>query len=126
MADAVERQPNARGMVWSRHGIVTWGEQARESYEAMIELVTKAERRLESRSARFLRAPAPTPIAVAAERAALVAPVLRGLLAPKSGDPDRPHRRMIVRPLVTAEALEFDEAGELRNLRAAARKTHHG
>ena len=110
VADAVERQPNARGMVWSRHGIVTWGEEARESYEAMIELVTKAERRLESHSARFLRAPAPTPIAVAAERAALVAPVLRGLLAPKSGDPDRPHRRMIVRPLVTAEALEFVDA----------------
>jgi rhamnose utilization protein RhaD (predicted bifunctional aldolase and dehydrogenase)/NAD(P)-dependent dehydrogenase (short-subunit alcohol dehydrogenase family) len=110
VADAVERQPGARGMVWSRHGIVTWGEDARESYEAMIELVTKAERHLASRSARFLRAPAPTRVAVAAERAALVAPVVRGLLAPKTGDPDRPHRRMIVRPLVTAETLEFVDA----------------
>lgn len=110
VADAVERQPNARGMVWSRHGIVTWGEEARESYEAMIELVTRAERHLDSRSAGFLRAQAPTPVAVAAERAGLVAPVLRGLLAPKTGDPDRPHRRMIVRPLVTAEALEFVDA----------------
>jgi rhamnose utilization protein RhaD (predicted bifunctional aldolase and dehydrogenase)/NAD(P)-dependent dehydrogenase (short-subunit alcohol dehydrogenase family) len=110
VADAVERQPAARGMIWSHHGIVTWGEEARESYEAMIELVTKAERHLESRSTRFLRAPAPTTVAVAAERVALVAPALRGLLAPKTGDPDRPHRRMIVRPLVTADVLEFVDA----------------
>ena len=49
-------------MVWAHHGIVTWGETARESYEAMIELVTRAERHLERAPARFRRAAAPTPV----------------------------------------------------------------
>jgi rhamnose utilization protein RhaD (predicted bifunctional aldolase and dehydrogenase)/NAD(P)-dependent dehydrogenase (short-subunit alcohol dehydrogenase family) len=115
-ADAVERRPTARAMVWSRHGIVTWGETARESYESMIELVTRAERHLESRAAQSLRAASPTPLAVAAERAGLVAPMLRGLLAPKTGDPDRPHGRMIVQPLVTREVLEFVDADGARDL----------
>jgi rhamnose utilization protein RhaD (predicted bifunctional aldolase and dehydrogenase)/NAD(P)-dependent dehydrogenase (short-subunit alcohol dehydrogenase family) len=115
-ADALERSPGARAIVWSRHGIVTWGETARDSYESMIGLVTKAERHLESRSTRFVRATAPTPATVVAERTGLVAPMLRGLLAPRTGDADRPYRRMIVQPLVTRETIEFvdaEAAGEL-------------
>jgi rhamnose utilization protein RhaD (predicted bifunctional aldolase and dehydrogenase) len=50
-ASVLEAQPAARGMVWAHHGLVTWGDSARESYEAMIELVSRAERFLESRSA---------------------------------------------------------------------------
>ncbi len=42
-AEALESRPEARGMVWAHHGIVTWGDTARESYEAMIELVSRAE-----------------------------------------------------------------------------------
>ncbi len=34
VAEALEAQPEARAMVWAHHGIVTWGETARESYEA--------------------------------------------------------------------------------------------
>ncbi len=36
--------PGAIGMVWSRHGAVAWGDDAREAYERMIEIVTRAER----------------------------------------------------------------------------------
>src|SRR5262249_33672703 len=43
VAAAYETQPEARGMVWMRHGLVTWGASARASYEAMIDLVTRAE-----------------------------------------------------------------------------------
>jgi rhamnose utilization protein RhaD (predicted bifunctional aldolase and dehydrogenase)/NAD(P)-dependent dehydrogenase (short-subunit alcohol dehydrogenase family) len=109
-AEAVERRPSARGMVWMRHGLITWGETARDSYEATIDLVTRAERRLESRSARFLRAAAPTPVPVALARAAAVAPIVRGLVAPPTGDPDRPRRAMILQPLVTPEALAVVDA----------------
>ena len=31
-----------RNPFWLRHGIVTWGETARQSYDAMIELVSRA------------------------------------------------------------------------------------
>ncbi len=44
---ALEDHPQASGMVWAHHGLTTWGESARESYEAMIELVSRAERFLE-------------------------------------------------------------------------------
>ncbi|MDE3179032.1 MAG: class II aldolase/adducin family protein, partial [Acidobacteriota bacterium] len=42
-AEAFERHPGRAGMVWLKHGVVTWGESAQASYEAMIRLVTKAE-----------------------------------------------------------------------------------
>lgn len=42
-AAAFRERPGARGMVWMKHGLVTWGETARESYERTIELVTRAE-----------------------------------------------------------------------------------
>lgn len=48
---AIEQRPDAKGMVWAHHGLVTWGATARESYEAMIELVSQAEAFLEARSA---------------------------------------------------------------------------
>ncbi len=42
-AEALEARPGARAMVWAHHGIVTWGDTARESYETMIDLVSRAE-----------------------------------------------------------------------------------
>ncbi|TMA38371.1 MAG: SDR family NAD(P)-dependent oxidoreductase [Deltaproteobacteria bacterium] len=46
-------------------------------------------------------------VGTALARVRQVAPVLRGCLAEPSGDPDRPHRRAIVLPLVTPEVLAF-------------------
>src|SRR5437870_4049371 len=45
-----------------------------------------------------------------------VAPVLRGCLAEPTGDPDRPHRRVIVRPLITPEVLAFVDSQRGREL----------
>lgn len=115
-ADAIERRPHARAMVWSRHGIVTWGEDARDSYEAMIDLVTRAERRLESRAAGFMRASSPTPVETARARAEAIAPIVRGLLAPTTGNPDRPRRRMILQPLVSADVLAVVDAEGARGM----------
>src|SRR3989449_10563940 len=42
VADPYEAEPGRRGMVWMRHGLATWGPTARASYEAMIEIVTRA------------------------------------------------------------------------------------
>jgi rhamnose utilization protein RhaD (predicted bifunctional aldolase and dehydrogenase) len=50
VADAYEAHPNAGGMVWMRHGLATWGPSARASYEAMIDLVTRAEEYLARKS----------------------------------------------------------------------------
>ncbi len=46
------------GMVLQHHGLFTWGDTARESYERMIDLVTRAEAYLEARGAWSLNTPA--------------------------------------------------------------------
>ena len=111
VAEAVEANPAATAMVWMFHGVVTWGETARESYQRMIELVSRAEEFL--RSSRV----APTvegdeaALAQARRHWSLLAPVVRGLLASESGDPDQPWRRVVlgviqdetILPLLAAE-----------------------
>ena len=106
-AGAYEAKPDATALVWVCHGIVTWGESARESYERMIELVSRAEAYIEQRisSVTLSAAPCPSPETVD-ERLARVAPVVRGLLAQESGNADRPFRRVVMRPLTTRETLE--------------------
>jgi rhamnose utilization protein RhaD (predicted bifunctional aldolase and dehydrogenase)/NAD(P)-dependent dehydrogenase (short-subunit alcohol dehydrogenase family) len=112
-ADVFDSSPRARGIVWMRHGIVTWGETARQAYEGMIELVTRAERFLADEAARGetrsgLRPPAAaTSPEAATERWRRLAPVVRGLVALPSGDPDRPWHRRILSPLADRETLAF-------------------
>ena len=103
-AEACEAQPQARAMVWLQHGIVTWGDTARESYERMIELVSKAEEALE-RGARRPRRATHASLEQTETRLAQVAPVVRGLLAARTQDPDRPFRRVLLRPLIEPEVL---------------------
>ncbi|MCX8033204.1 MAG: bifunctional aldolase/short-chain dehydrogenase [Thermoleophilia bacterium] len=117
-AEALESFPTARGMVWMHHGIVTWGATARESYEAMIELVTRAEGEVAARArGPHGRAPAPkapTPpsetvlsAATCDARIAEISPVLRGLLAHPTGDPDHPYQKVVLKWLCTPEVLEI-------------------
>ncbi len=115
-AAAFERQPDARAMVLAKHGVITWGATARESYERMIEVVGDAEHFVAARARTPLRAAAPTSLETARARVARVAPILRGLLAQPSGDADRPFRRVIVRPLVERAVLDFVDSERGRAL----------
>ena len=45
-AEAFERDTTVEGLILHRHGIFTFGADAREAYERMIEHVTLAEERL--------------------------------------------------------------------------------
>ncbi|MCR9243622.1 MAG: bifunctional aldolase/short-chain dehydrogenase [bacterium] len=49
VADAFDRQPDCRGIVLRKHGLFTFGDDGRTSYERMIELVDRAERFLTDR-----------------------------------------------------------------------------
>jgi NAD(P)-dependent dehydrogenase (short-subunit alcohol dehydrogenase family) len=103
-------------MVWMQHGVMTWGPTARASYEAMIEIVTRAEAYLARKAAGRVTVTAHTPVTTAAKRVRAVAPVLRGCLAQPTDDPDRPHRRVVLRPLVTEEVLAFVDGERGREL----------
>ncbi len=77
-ADIFDQTPTAEALILLKHGIFTFGGDARESYERMIEMTTLAERRL-AKGRRNVFAPIalPPPTACVAE----IAPVLRGLTA---------------------------------------------
>ncbi len=111
-ASASAYQANSKGMVWMRHGLMTWGETARESYEQTIELVSRAEDYLAACSKRSLCIQVRTPLNVAEERWGKVAPILRGALARPSGSPDRPYHRVVLQPLITRESLDFLDSNE--------------
>jgi rhamnulose-1-phosphate aldolase/alcohol dehydrogenase len=113
---ALEKLPEARGMVWMQHGLVTWGETARESYERTIELVDAAERYLEEKAKRRLTVEVTTPLETAAARLEQVAPIVRGLLGEATGDENRPWRRIILSPLVDREVLDFVDSNEGKQL----------
>jgi rhamnulose-1-phosphate aldolase/alcohol dehydrogenase len=110
--EAFERFPQATGMVWMQHGLVTWGQTARESYEQTIRLVQAAERYLARKASHPLRVETPTPVETANARLEQVAPIVRGLLAQPTGDESHPFRRVILSPLTEREVLDFVDSAQ--------------
>ena len=107
-AAAYDSRPGSRAMVWMRHGLVTWGATARESYEATIEAGHAGPSDTwRSVPARPLVVQVSTPPSLAEKRLAAVAPLVRGLLAEPSGDADRPYRRVILQSLTDRATLDF-------------------
>jgi rhamnulose-1-phosphate aldolase/alcohol dehydrogenase len=113
---ALEDSPKARGMVWMQHGLVTWGETARESYERTIELVNAAEQFRGQKAKHGLTVNVSTPTETAMARVEQVAPIVRGLLAQATGDDNRPWRRMVLKALADREALDFVDSAEGKRL----------
>jgi rhamnulose-1-phosphate aldolase/alcohol dehydrogenase len=116
-AEAFERNPRVEGLVLIKHGFFTFGDSARESYERHIALVGMAEHWLGSRAGRKLT-PGYSATREPRELAALVAPLLRGLLAEPTGDEDAPWRRMVMEWRATPEILEFVNSAECADLAA--------
>ncbi|HEU4412235.1 MAG TPA: bifunctional aldolase/short-chain dehydrogenase [Polyangiaceae bacterium] len=126
-AEIYERDPKVEAMVLLKHGFFTFADDARASYEAHVAYVDRAERFLAARARGGARTagsaapaapspggePARAPAAPAGEGAvararalaAEIAPVLRGLLAGRTGDPDRPFRRVILEHRASPEIL---------------------
>jgi len=78
VADAWEAKPDVLGVVLYKHGIFTFGESAEESYERMIDLVDRAERRIATQSSKiFAMREIPSNVATVSA----VAPIIRGACA---------------------------------------------
>jgi rhamnose utilization protein RhaD (predicted bifunctional aldolase and dehydrogenase)/NAD(P)-dependent dehydrogenase (short-subunit alcohol dehydrogenase family) len=77
-AEIFEEDPTVEGLVLIKHGVFSFGENAREAYERMIAIVSLAEERLaQGRKNVFVPAKLPAALAGAAE----IAPILRGICA---------------------------------------------
>src|SRR5262245_38751035 len=92
-AQVYEGKPDVQGLILHKHGIFTFGADAREAYERMIAHVSRAEARL-AKGRRNVFAPAALPRSVPA--AAEIAPILRGACAMKPATPDGEPRRFIL------------------------------
>jgi len=113
---AAHEEPSV--MVLEKHGLFTWGDTARESYERTIDAVTRAEEYAASR-ARSVSVPASEPAAVAVAET-VVLPRLRGVLAKLASE--APERGPIVRTRSTPAILAFlarPDAGELVSMGCA-------
>jgi rhamnose utilization protein RhaD (predicted bifunctional aldolase and dehydrogenase)/NAD(P)-dependent dehydrogenase (short-subunit alcohol dehydrogenase family) len=125
---ALAQQPAARCVVMEKHGLTTWGETAREAYEATIEVCARAEEFLRRRA----RTPQPfggtrvAPLSAAERRRVYVAlaPVLRHLatapLGPAADGPPTPEPPdpAGARPLY--RVLRFDDSPDVLEFVGAA------
>ncbi len=106
-ARAFNDHADCKGMVLMKHGLLTWGGSARESYQRTIALVTKAENYLSKKGGKPLKVKSRTSLSEAKRRYLKVASILRGLLAIPTGNADWPHLRFILRPLINKEILNL-------------------
>jgi rhamnulose-1-phosphate aldolase/alcohol dehydrogenase len=88
-----EKNPAVEGLILDKHGIFTFGEDAREAYERMIEFVTLAEERLRKKgNAKLPGAGLPGRIASVSD----VAPIIRGVCAQRDAFGEGAHKRLVL------------------------------
>lgn len=103
---AFRADPTADGMILLKHGIFTWSEDPRESYEKMIAAIDKAERRIAQGNPRpFVQVTPPTGLATTAD----IAPILRGAIAMDTGIEGCP-KRFVLEHRASEAVLEFCNA----------------
>ncbi len=90
--EVFERAPGCEGLILSKHGLVTFGETAREAYERMIAFVSRAEDFI-ARNQKSVAAtqPARRPAAVAE-----VAPIVRGACSKKDDKTEGAWYRLVL------------------------------
>ncbi|MFZ3357237.1 MAG: bifunctional aldolase/short-chain dehydrogenase, partial [Xanthobacteraceae bacterium] len=109
-----ERDKPGDGLILSKHGIVTFGETARDAYERMIAMVTLAEDFIARRR---------KTVAVTAPRSAVtiskIAPIVRGACAEKDAEVEGAWRRLILEFRSSDAILNFVNADDIGRLSQA-------
>ncbi|HEV7982477.1 MAG TPA: bifunctional aldolase/short-chain dehydrogenase [Xanthobacteraceae bacterium] len=102
--------PGAVGLILHKHGIFTFADTAREAYERMIEMVSRAEAALQrGRRAVFATAQLPQ----AALPLAAVAPVVRGACSARDDKIEGAYRRLILEFRTGDAILNFVNGAEV-------------
>jgi len=85
-AETYEKNPNVKGLVLINHGLFTFGETAKESYDRHIDAVTRAEKFIAGKKKKTLSPINGSKSSLRKEELLVkIAPVLRGLYAEKTG-----------------------------------------
>jgi rhamnulose-1-phosphate aldolase/alcohol dehydrogenase len=107
-AEVYEKNPQAKGLLLINHGLFTFGDTAKESYDRHIEAVTLAEEFIAKQKVKPLTATKTSSSLNAEQILTAVAPLLRGLYQQKSGLSWTVHHRQ------DDQALEFANSDEAK------------
>jgi len=103
-SEVFDQNRHVEGLILDKHGIFTFGTDARESYERMIEFVTRAENRLrKNRKAVFAGTKLPQQIAPVID----VAPILRGACTLHDAGGEGAHQHPILEFRASEAILNF-------------------
>jgi rhamnose utilization protein RhaD (predicted bifunctional aldolase and dehydrogenase)/NAD(P)-dependent dehydrogenase (short-subunit alcohol dehydrogenase family) len=116
VATELKKNAGARAIVLMQHGLLTWGDIARQSYETTIEIVDRAEKYIKQHARNLLVPKVATPISAAESRLADIAPMVRGLLAKPTGDSDHPWSKIILQPLINRNVLDLVDSDRGREI----------
>ncbi len=109
--DVFEREQPSDGLILSKHGIVTFGADAREAYERMIAMVSLAEDFI-ARNRKSVAVTAPR----AAASVAAIAPIIRGACSAKDDNIEGAWRRLVLEFRGEDSILSFLAAKDLPRL----------
>jgi rhamnose utilization protein RhaD (predicted bifunctional aldolase and dehydrogenase)/NAD(P)-dependent dehydrogenase (short-subunit alcohol dehydrogenase family) len=113
--EVFKRAPGCECLILSKHGLVTFGETAREAYERMIAFVSRAEDFIaRSRKSVMAAQPARRPPPVAD-----VAPIVRGVCSEKDEKAEGAWRRLVLEFRTGNAILDFLNGKDLRRLSEA-------
>ncbi len=117
-AEVFEKDPSVIGLVLEKHGLVTFGDDAKTSYTRHVELVARAHAYFETQMEG--RRPLDARPVVAMREWREIASVVRGALAMRTGDLDRPFRRYVLEHRSSDAILHFAAADRAAMLAASA------
>jgi rhamnose utilization protein RhaD (predicted bifunctional aldolase and dehydrogenase)/NAD(P)-dependent dehydrogenase (short-subunit alcohol dehydrogenase family) len=110
--EVFERAPASEGLILGKHGIVTFGDSAREAYERMIDMVSLAEDFIaRRRKAVAVSKPTSRTASVAA-----VAPIVRGACSQKDAHIEGAWRRLVLEFRAGDAVLNFLNNKDLARL----------
>jgi rhamnose utilization protein RhaD (predicted bifunctional aldolase and dehydrogenase)/NAD(P)-dependent dehydrogenase (short-subunit alcohol dehydrogenase family) len=113
--EVFERSPGCEGLILSKHGLVTFGETAREAYERMIAFVSRAEDFIaRNRKSVAAAQPARRPPPVAE-----VAPIVRGVCSEKDDKTEGAWCRLVLEFRTGNAIADFLNRKDLQRLSEA-------
>ena len=108
-AEAFERDRRVQGLILEKHGVISFGESAREAYERMIEMASAAEARLRRGRKPMVTVQVPQALAPVAA----VMPIIRGACSLKDERTEGAFRRLILDFRTSLAILAFVGGAEL-------------
>lgn len=112
-ARAYESNPSITGLALHKHGLVTFGDTAREAYDRMIDAVDALERRIAATPRRdFPKAQLPADVAPQED----VAPVIRGACVEEREPGTKDYDQFVLDFRTSADILEYVGAADIREM----------